>query len=234
VPSSLLPVVLVPGLACSPRFYAAQIPALWHYGPVTIANHTLDDTITAIAARILATAPPRFALAGHSLGGYIALEIVRQAPERVAKLALLDTSARPEAPEQTARRRPLMEMAGNGRFGEVTDLLLPFYVHASRIHDAALRREINAMADDCGAEAFIRQENAIIGRADMRPTLPAIRCPTLVLVGDSDQPTPPDRASELAAGIAGARLVTIAQCGHMTAMEEPEAVTRALADLLAG
>jgi pimeloyl-ACP methyl ester carboxylesterase len=234
MPDALLPIVLVPGLACSPRFYAAQIPALWRYGPVTLANHTQGDGMAAIAARILASAPPRFALAGHSMGGYIALEIIRQAPERVAKLALLDTTARPETPEQTARRRPLMDMAANGRFGEVTDLLLPFYVHASRTSDATLRREINAMADDCGADVFIRQENAIIGRADMRSALATIRCPTLVLVGDSDQPTPPDRAVELAAGIAGARLVTIPQCGHMTAMEAPDAVTRAMVELLAG
>jgi pimeloyl-ACP methyl ester carboxylesterase len=181
-----------------------------------------------IAERILASAPPRFALAGHSMGGYIALEIVRQARERVARLALLDTSARPEVAEQTARRRPLMALAATGRFDEVSDLLFPFYVHPSRTDDIAIRRAVKEMADDCGPDAFIRQETAIIGRADMRPALTAIDCPTLVLVGDSDQPTPPDCASEMAGAIKNANLVVIPQCGHMTAMEQPEAVTRAL------
>src|SRR5215467_3437897 len=99
-----LPVVLIPGLNCSARLYAEQIPALWRFGPVQVADHTRDDTMAAIAERILAAAPPRFALAGLSMGGYIALEIVRHAPQRIARLALLDTGARADTPEQTARR----------------------------------------------------------------------------------------------------------------------------------
>src|ERR1044071_8920922 len=94
-----LPIVLVPGLNCSPRLYAAQMPALWRFGPVTVADHTRDDTMAAIAARILGAAPPRFALAGLSMGGYIALEIMRQAAERVKRLALLDTGARDDPPD---------------------------------------------------------------------------------------------------------------------------------------
>ena len=101
-----VPVVLIPGLNCSARLYAEQIPALWRFGPVQVADHTRDDSMDALATRILAVAPPRFALAGLSMGGYLALTIVRHAPERVQRLALLDTSARPETPEQTARRRP--------------------------------------------------------------------------------------------------------------------------------
>src|ERR1700726_2443210 len=101
--SDPLPIVLVPGLNCSPRLYAEQIPALWRFGPVAIADHTRDDSMAAIAARIIAAAPPRFALVGLSMGGYIAFEIVRRAPERVAKLALLDTGARADTPEQTER-----------------------------------------------------------------------------------------------------------------------------------
>src|SRR5689334_23798004 len=103
-----LPTVLIPGLTCSARLYAEQIPALWRFGPVTVADHRRDDSMTAIARRILTGAPPRFALAGLSMGGYIALEIVRQGPERVARLALLDTSARPETAEQTEKRTPLI------------------------------------------------------------------------------------------------------------------------------
>lgn len=104
-----MPILLVPGLICSPRIFAPVIPALWRCGPVTVANHVRDDNMGAIARRILAEAPPRFALAGHSMGGYIAFEIMRQAPERVAKLALMSTQARPDTPEATARRRGMIE-----------------------------------------------------------------------------------------------------------------------------
>src|SRR4029450_1378093 len=117
VMSAPLPTVLIPGLTCPARLYAEQTPVLWRFGPVTVADHTRDDSMDAIAARILAAAPPRFALAGLSMGGYLALTIVRQAPERVQKLALLETSARPETPEQTARRKPQIALAQNGRVG---------------------------------------------------------------------------------------------------------------------
>ncbi len=178
-----LPTVLVPGLNCSARLYAEQIPALWRFGPVLIADHTRDDSIAAIARRILAAAPPRFALAGLSMGGYIALEIMRQAPERVARLALLDTGARPELPEQTARRRPLMELARSGRFAQIPDLQFPVFVHKNRHGDVALRQLVRTMAEETGPDAFLRQQEAIIARADSRPGLGAIACPTLVLVG---------------------------------------------------
>src|SRR5271157_5027242 len=116
-----LPIVLVPGLNCSARLYAEQIPALWRFGPVTVADHTRDDSIPAMAGRILAAAPPRFALAGLSMGGYIALEIMRQTPQRVVKLALLDTSSHAETAEQTEHRRPIIEAAQTGRFAEVPE-----------------------------------------------------------------------------------------------------------------
>ena len=178
-----LPIVLVPGLNCSARLYAEQIPALWRFGPVTVADHTRDDSMTAIAARILAAAPPRFALVGLSMGGYIALEIMRQAPQRVAKLALLDTGSRPETPEQTARRRPRIELAKAGHMTEVADVQFPLFVHPSRHGDQSLRNLTRSMAEETGAEAFLRQEQAIIGRPDARKGLAAIKCPTLVLVG---------------------------------------------------
>src|SRR6185312_12283660 len=133
--SEPLPIVLVPGLNCSARLYAEQVPVLWRFGPVTVADHRRDDSMAAIAQRILATAPPRFALAGLSLGGYISLEMVRQAPERVAKLALLDTSARPETPEQTEKRTPLIALAKQGRFAEVPDIQFPVFVHRDRHGD---------------------------------------------------------------------------------------------------
>src|ERR1700683_1451646 len=138
--SERLPIVLVPGLACSARLYSDQIPVLWRFGPITVADHTRDESIVAIARRILAAAPPRFALVGLSMGGYIAFEIMRQAPQRVARLALLDTSARADTADQTERRRVVVALASSGRYAEVTDIAFPVYVHRRRHDDAALKR----------------------------------------------------------------------------------------------
>jgi pimeloyl-ACP methyl ester carboxylesterase len=225
-----LPILLAPGLNCSARLYAPQIPALWRFGPVTVADHTRDDAMAAIARGILSTAPPRFALVGLSMGGYIALELIRQAPQRVAKVALLDTAARADAPEQTARRDYLIGLAQGGRFGEVPDFLWPVLVHKDRQADEELKRLNRLMAEETGPEAFVRQQTALKARADYRSFLPEIRCPTLVLVGDGDTLTPPDRSEEIAAGIPGARLVTVPHCGHLSTLERPEAVTRALVE----
>ena len=225
-----LPVVLVPGLNCSARLYSEQIPALWHFGPVMVADHTRDASIGAIVGRILANAPPVFALVGLSLGGYIAFEIMRQAPERVGRLALLDTSARPDTAELTARRQAPMALARAGKLIEVADESFVFFVHPGRHEDLALREVVRAMAEETGVEAYLRQQQAIIGRPDSRPTLGAIRCPTLMLVGEQDQGTPPELAREIAAGIAGARLVIVPDCGHLSTLERPQAVTKALVE----
>jgi pimeloyl-ACP methyl ester carboxylesterase len=225
-----LPIVLVPGLTCSARLYAEQIPPLWQFGPVTVADHTRDDSIAAIARRILAAAPPRFALAGLSMGGYISFEIMRQAPQRVAKLALLDTGARADTPEQTEKRRTVMALAETGRYAEVPDLAFPVYVHARRRNDEALKRLVRAMAEETGAHAFLRQQRAIIGRPDSRPGLGGIACPTLVLVGEGDEATPPELAREIAAGIPGSRLVMVPDSGHLSTLEQPQAVTAALVE----
>jgi pimeloyl-ACP methyl ester carboxylesterase len=223
-----LPILLAPGLNCSARLYAAQIPILWRFGPVTVADHTRDDAMAAIGRRILANAPPRFALIGLSMGGYIALELLRQAPDRVARVALLDTAARADTPEQSARRDKLIGLARDGRFAEVTDALWPVLVHKDRQDEDDLKFLVRLMADETGPEAFIRQQTALKARPDYRESLPAIRCPALVLVGDGDTLTPPDRSEEIAAGIPGARLVKVPDCGHLSTLERPEAVNRAL------
>jgi len=230
--SEPLPIVLIPGLLASARMYAAQIPQLWRAGPVLIADHTRDDSMLGIARRILGVAPARFALVGLSMGGYIAFELLRQAPERIAKVALLDTSARADAPEQSAMRRAQMTLASQGRLAEVVEQQFPRLVHREHRADAALRQVFTLMAEDVGAAGFVRQQTAILGRADSRPTLGSIRCPTLVLVGEGDELTPPDRAAEIAAGIPAARLTTVPQCGHMSTLEQPDEVTRALLEWL--
>jgi pimeloyl-ACP methyl ester carboxylesterase len=227
-----LPVVLVPGLLTSPRLYAEQVPALWHVGPVTIASPTRHDTVAALAGDILATAPPRFALAGLSMGGYIAFEIIRQAPDRVAKLALLDTSARPDTPEQTERRNTQIGLARSGRFAEIADLQFPLLVHRLSQDDAGLRELVRLMAEEVGPEAFVRQQQAIIARPDSRPGLGEVACPTLVLVGDGDELTPPELSVEIADGIPDARLVVVTGSGHLSTVEQPQQVTRALVDWL--
>ncbi len=224
-----LPTLLIPGLACSAWLYAAQIPALWRFGPVVVAKHTDQSSMEELAQAILADAPPRFTLAGLSMGGYIAFEIMRQAPERVLKLALLDTSARPDTPEQSEIRRERIAMAQGGEFTAIPGLLFPGLVHIRRKDDAGLKVVVEQMAAETGAEGFVRQQTANIARPDSRPVLSAIKCPTLVLVGDGDQLTPPLFAQEIAEGIPGARLEVVEDCGHLSTLERPEIVTQTLA-----
>jgi pimeloyl-ACP methyl ester carboxylesterase len=187
-----------------------------------------------IARRILASAPAQFALAGLSMGGYVCFEILRQAPERVARLVLLDTSARADAPEHSEQRRLQIEMARLGRLGEVADMLFPRLVHARRWGDESLRRIWRAMVQEVGAEGFVNQQTAIMGRPDSRPGLAAIRCPTLVIVGDGDVLTPPELAEEIANGIPGARLTVVRDSGHLSTLEQPVAVTRSMVEFLNG
>jgi pimeloyl-ACP methyl ester carboxylesterase len=168
-----------------------------------------------------------------SMGGYVAFELLRQAPERVAKLALLDTTARPDLPEQSEQRKVQIDMARGGRFDSIARLLFPRFVAAAHREDRTLKRIVRTMAEDTGAEAFIRQQTAIIGRADSRPSLAAIACPTLVAVGEQDVLTPPERAAEIAAGIPHARQIVIPDCGHLSPLEQPDAATSALVDFMA-
>ena len=227
-----LPLVLVPGLLCSARLYAAQVAALWPFGRVAIADHRRDTDMAAIAARILADAPPRFALAGLSMGGYIAFAMMRQAPERIAKLALLDTSSRPDTPEQKATRDKSIATAEAGKLDDIVETLIPRFLHRNHLNDEALKKTIRTMAAETGAEAFVRQTKAIKSRQDSRPLLAEIKCPTLVLVGDGDELTPPELAKEIAGGISGAKLAVIPDCGHLSTLEKPDAVNSALANWL--
>jgi pimeloyl-ACP methyl ester carboxylesterase len=166
------------------------------------------------------------------MGGYIAFEIMRQAPERVAKLALLNTQARPDAPEAVTRRRGQIARVQAGEYHAVLDDLFPGLVHPSRREDASLRKLAHDMGDDIGADAFVRQQTAIMGRADSRPTLASIKCPTLVLSGDEDNTIPNSLSKEMADGIPGAKLAILASCGHLSQPEAPEAVAAALVEWL--
>jgi pimeloyl-ACP methyl ester carboxylesterase len=227
-----LPIVLIPGLRCSARLYTPQLPQLWRFGPVTVSNYTHAGTLPAIANDILTTAPPRFALIGLSMGGYIAFEILRRAPERVVKLGLLDTSARADTPEQAQRRLEQIALTREGRYDDTVTTQFGLLVHPSRRADAELWQTYRLMAQEIGPEVFVRHQQAISRRVDSRADLARIKVPTLVLVGDADALTPPSHAEEIAAGIKEARLVVVANCGHLSTLERPEAVTAALVDLM--
>ncbi len=219
----------MPGLLCDERLWRHQAGSLRDLaGRILVPDVTGEDTVAGMARGILEAAPERFALAGLSMGGYVSLEIMRQAPGRVEALALLDTSARPDTPEQTEARLALIELARGGRFDEVWQRLLPKVVHPDRAGEPGLRSAIREMAHAVGPEGFERQERAIIGRPDSRPDLPAISCPTLVLCGRDDALTPPRLHEELADGIPRAHLHQIDHCGHLSTLERPEAVTRAM------
>jgi pimeloyl-ACP methyl ester carboxylesterase len=229
-----IPLLLLPGLLCDAALWQAQVADLADVALPVVADMTRDDSLDGMARRALAAAPQRFALAGLSMGGYAALALMRMAPERVARLALLDTSARPDTPEQTQRRRDLIALAERGRFKGVPARLMPLFVHPDRLGDAALTEAIAAMAARVGKDAFLRQQTAIMARADSRPHLPEIACPTLVLCGREDALTPPAASEEIAALVPGAVLEIVERSGHMTTMERPAEVNAALRRWLVG
>ncbi len=223
-----VPLALLPGLLLNESFWKNQIPAVADLAEPCVADFTRQDSIAEMADSVLSTMPDRFALCGLSMGGYVALEIMRRAPERVLRLALLDTKAAPDQPDVATRRRGLIELAQKGAFKGVTPRLLPLLVHPSRLQDEALTSHIMQMAEDVGRDAFIRQQQAILGRPDFRSTLATVRCPTLVLCGRDDQITPVEAHREMAAGIADARLVVLDDCGHLPPLELPEETNREL------
>jgi len=229
----LTPLVLLPGLLCDSALWAQQMRDLGDLAACVIPDLTRDDSIEAMAARVLVAAPPRFALAGLSMGGYVAFEILRQAPERVTRLALFSTGAAPDTPERAQARHRAIESLKLGRFVGVTSRLLPQLVHPSRIA-TPVGEAVTAMAKRVGGEAFVRQQQAILGRPDSRPVLATIKVPTLVAVGDADVLTPPAEAQAIHAGIAGARLHVLEACGHLPALETPDATSRLLRTWLAG
>lgn len=226
------PIVFVPGLLCTTALYAPQIAALPGGAKHSIADHTRHDSMAEIAEAILAEAPERFILVGLSMGGYIALEMVERAPDRIAALVLMDTNARPDLPEQTALRKELMAVAGKDGIGPVIERLLPNFVGKAHLEDAALVETVRKMAFDTGVEAFARQQTAIMNRKDARPDLAAIACPTLVICGDRDVLTPPELSEEIVSSVPGAHLTMIEGSGHLTTLEKPGAVNDALKSFL--
>lgn len=225
------PIVFIPGLLCTEALYAPQIVAFADR-PIMVANHREHDSVAAIAASILSQAPHRFSLIGLSMGGYIAMEILREAPERVGKVALLDTNPRADTPEQSERREFMIKLTREKGFKKIPHLLYPGFVHEAREDNEEMKAIVVDMANDTGPDAFIRQQTALISRPDARPRLGEITCPSLVMVGDGDRLTPPDLAREIHALIPGSELAIIEGSGHLSTLEEPDKVTAVLRNFL--
>lgn len=225
-------VVFVPGLNCTAALFGPQIETLKGQARCAVADHSAADDIEAIAASVLAHAPDRFALVGLSMGGYVAYEIMRQQPERVSRLALLDTRAQPDTEEDAERRRRTLALAREGRFEQLHGILWPRLVHPDRLTDAALEETVTGMMRDTGAARFIRQQTAVLNRRDYRPLLESLSVPTLVAVGAQDVITPPGHSREIASLIKGAAFAEIADCGHLSSLERPGDVNRLLASFL--
>ena len=220
--------LLIPGLGNTRRLFEHQIATFAPLMKIVVADHTLDDSVEGIAGRALADAPDRFALAGLSMGGYVAMEIMRQAPERVERLALLDTSARPDNAEAKQNRQRLIGLAESARWDDILADVWPQLVHPRRQGDEALKAEVRAMLHETGAAGYIRQQCAIMGRPDLRDLLPGIEIPTLIVVGEGDAITPPEIAREMAEMVEWASLIVIRGAGHLSALEEPDQVTAAM------
>ncbi|WP_343596366.1 alpha/beta fold hydrolase [Acinetobacter sp.] len=228
---ALQPVVFIPGLLCDAQLWQNQIEGLADICQSQVADISLDHSMTAMAERILETAPERFNLIALSMGGYVAFEILRLAPERIIKLTLMDTSARIDSPKAAAHRKATIEVMQVGKFLGVTDKLLPQLIHPSRVHDP-IANVIKTMAIRVGKTAFLNQQTAIMHRTDSRSFLPEIRVPTLVVVGEQDQVTPLHHAQEMQQGIPNAKLHIFPECGHLPPLEYPNETTQLLREWL--
>jgi pimeloyl-ACP methyl ester carboxylesterase len=220
--------VLLPGLAGDREMWRDQLPALAARRPAVTDVHMRHATIVEMAAALLARHPGRLALCGASMGGMLAMEAARQAPARIAGLALLGTTARREDADMRQVREKAIALFEQDRVAEVIAPNAALAFHPRHAHDTALLTRYVDFVRRAGAPQLVRQNRAVIGRPDARPHLPAVRCPTLVVCGEDDQLTPLDRSREIAALVPGARLVALPDCGHMLTMEQPGAVNAEL------
>jgi len=222
------PLILVPGLLCTERLWAHQVEALSDIADPVVVDHRHHASLTELASSILANSPERFALAGLSMGGYTAMEIIRQAPERVERVAFLDTSYLADKPEQSAGRRDVVELARREGVVTVHEILIKSWVPDYRLSDESFMADARQMAEDTGVDGFANQQNVIMSRPDSTETLKEIDCPALVLCGKQDMLTPVELHEEMAHIIPDAELAVIEDCGHLSTMERPEAVTKNL------
>jgi pimeloyl-ACP methyl ester carboxylesterase len=229
---SKIPLILVPGLLCDDALWAPQLEWLSDIANISVGETQVDNRISAMAERILEAAPPRFALGGLSMGGYVCMEIMHQAPERIERLALLDTSGRADTANQTKRREALIKLAMIGKFRGVTPRLLPLLIHKDRQTDTNLTRTVIEMARRVGQAGYLRQQTAVMHRPDRRAEMATYNLPTIVVCGRQDALTPLDLHEEMAGLIPHARLCLIEECGHLSTLERAHAVTALMRDWL--
>jgi pimeloyl-ACP methyl ester carboxylesterase len=226
------PVLLIAGQLLTERLWSPQIAALADRFELIVADQSAHDTVGAMAAAILKDAPERFSIVGHAMGAFVAFEILRQAPSRIARLVLMSTLPSNDGPAQTARREGYLRLVEAGRFGEVVEERLPLLLSPQRRSDAGLISAARAMAAATGPDAFLRQQRAIMSRPDSRPSLGAIACPTLILFGRQDGIVTLAHQEEMRHGIPGARLEILDDCGHLMTLEQPDRVNALLGEWL--
>ena len=224
--------VFLPGLLCNERLWKPQLTRFQDQYFCEVPDLTQENSISKLALSVLKQIRGKFNLVGLSMGGYVALEIMRIAPERVLRLALVDTKARADDPLQKRRRRGLLALAGKGKFKGVTPHLMPLLIHPDRMGDEVLTNDIYEMAEEVGQEAFVRQQTAILDRESHLDLLPKIKCPTQVVCGRQDLITPLDCSEEIHALIPGAELLVVEDCGHLSNVETPDEVNQVLASWL--
>jgi pimeloyl-ACP methyl ester carboxylesterase len=232
MPTEPAPLYLLPGLICDDRIWTPQLTALAAYRPVAVAGYGDARSLVMMARRVLASAPDRISLAGHSMGGRVALEVMRLAPDRVERLALLDTGVHPVAEGEREKRMALLELGRRDGMEALVDAWLPPMLHSDRRRDSAFVEALRDMCVSAGIERYEDQMTALLERPDARPLMGAIRCPTLIGVGSDDAWASVDQHRAMAAGIAGARLVIFEHAGHMAPVEASDQVTAALRDWL--
>jgi len=221
--------VFLPGLACDERLWEAQLSALPAGIDVRVSDaHMRHERIEAMAAAVLSEHEGPLILCGASMGGMVAMEAARQAPERIAGLALLGTNPRPETPEMYELRASAIELFEQGEARDVIQFNAGFAFHPEQAGDAALVRRYVELILDAGAQQLITQNRALMMRPDQRPSLASLRCPVLVICGDGDRLTPPECSQEIAQLVPQSELVWIEACGHMLTMEKPAEVNAAL------
>jgi pimeloyl-ACP methyl ester carboxylesterase len=219
---------LLPGLLCDRHVFETQIRALASQFDVRVADFRGHDSIGNMAESVLAMAPPRFAVAGHSMGGRVALAVMRIAPERVERLALLDTGAGPARDSEPQQRQLLVDLAHTEGMSALARRWLPPMVHPARLLDQALMQPLFAMVERMTPQIFERQVHALLNRPDETDGLQHIHCPTLIAVGRQDGWSPLAQHQAMADAIGHARLTVFEDCGHMSTVEAPDAVTVAL------
>ena len=229
---SKIPLILVSGLLCDDALWAPQSEWLSDIADISVGETQIDDGFPEMAERILEAAPPRFALGGLSMGGYVCMEIMRQAPERIERLALFDTSGRADTADQMKRRKAMIELATIGKFKGITPRLLPLLIHKDRQTDENLTRRVIEMAGRVGQAGFLRQQTAIMHRPDRRAEMAMYDLPTIVVCGRQDALTPLDLHEEMAGLVPHARLCLIEECGHLSTLEQSHAVTALMRDWL--